>query len=94
MPANEPLLSNSEQITLRRVAHGQSDAARLPAADLARLRELNLIQGSAPAPSLTPAGRRQFLGLAKPVGLKSFDAESTMAGLLARLGARSAGGKR
>ena len=83
-------LTNSEQITLRRVAHGQSDAFRLPAEDMARLRELLLIAGSARAPHLTPAGQRQFLTLARPVALKPFDAQCTLTALVKQLQERNA----
>jgi hypothetical protein len=94
MPASGLQLTNSEQITLRRVAHGQSDAFRLPTADMARLRELFLIAGSARAPHLTPAGQRQFLTLARPVALKTFDAQGTLTALVERLQGRNADKRR
>ena len=87
-------LTNSEQITLRRVAHGQSDAIRLPAEDMARLRELLLIAGSTRAPHLTPAGQQQFLTLARPLALTSFDAQRTLTALVEQLQGRNADKRR
>jgi hypothetical protein len=81
-------LSTSEEITLRRVAHGQSDVGRLPAGDLARLRGLMLVIGNAGRPKLTAEGQRRFEGLAKPVPLRPFDAEDTLTSLVQRLQAR------
>lgn len=82
-------LSTSEEITLRRVAHGQSDVGRLPAEDLIRLRWLMLVDGHAGRPKLTPEGRRRFEALAKPVPLRTFDAEGTLSSLVKRLQART-----
>jgi hypothetical protein len=77
-------LTPSEEITLRRLAHGQSDVGRLCAADLARLQALYLID-AARVPSLTDAGWRRFERLAKPVPLASFDAESELTAVVERL---------
>lgn len=78
-------LTHSEEVTLRRVAHGQSDVARLCADDLVRLRALHLIGGSAPAPRLTTEGQRRFEQLAKPIALVSLDAERELTDLVGRL---------
>jgi len=85
MPAGMAALTASEQITLRRVAHAQSDVGRLCARDLERLRMLNLIDGSARTPRLTAKGWQRFDKLAKPVALASFDAESELTSLVDRL---------
>jgi hypothetical protein len=88
MPRPDAYLSTREEITLRRIAHGQSDVSRLPADDLARLRWLTLVDEHAGTPTLTAEGRRRFEGLAKPVPLKPFDAEGTLTTLVQRLQAR------
>jgi hypothetical protein len=75
-------------ITLRRVAHGQSDGARPPAQDLARLRRLMLINGDARWPQLTAAGRQRFDALAKPAARASLDIEGTLAAVVERLRVR------
>lgn len=56
-------LSADEEITLRRVAYGQSQVISLRARDLLRLRDLKLIEGSAHQPILTAEGKRRFDGL-------------------------------
>jgi hypothetical protein len=65
-------LSSNEAITLRRVAYGQSDVDSLRAQDLARLRALKLIEGSAREPTLTADGKRLFDALPKAAALTSF----------------------
>jgi hypothetical protein len=65
-------LSSNEAITLRRVAYGQSDVDSLRAQDLARLRLLKLIEGSAREPTLTADGKRLFDALPKAAALTSF----------------------
>ncbi|MBL6615192.1 MAG: hypothetical protein ISP49_12860 [Reyranella sp.] len=89
MPRPGTALSTSEEITLRRVAHGQSDIGRLPAEDLARLRWLMLVDGQAGRPKLTSEGRRRFEELAKPIPFSTFDAEGTLSSLVKRLQART-----
>jgi hypothetical protein len=80
-------LTSSEEITLRRVAHGQSDVSRLSAGDLARLRTLYLIDDGH-VPRLTVEGRRRFDRLAKSVPFAAFDAESELTALVERLARR------
>lgn len=72
---------------MRRVAHGQSDVARLRAEDLARLRTLCLIDAG-PRPHLTAQGKQRLERLTKPVPLASFDVESELTTLIARLKGR------
>ena len=84
----QPPLSTDEEITLRRVAHGQSNIAQLRAPDLLRLRALALIAGSARAPTLTAAGKRRFDTLSKPVAMKALDAVAELMAMVNRLTAR------
>jgi hypothetical protein len=81
-------LSANEEITLRRVAHGQSDVAHLRAEDLVRLRALALVGGSPCAPMLTAAGKACFDGLTKPAAMTEFDAQNEIMATLGRLMAR------
>jgi hypothetical protein len=63
------LLTTSEQITLRRVAHGQAIPGTLSAQDLTRLRALGLIGGPPQAPVVTADGQRCFDALPRPAPL-------------------------
>ncbi len=60
-------LTQDEEITLRRVAFGQSEVRALRAADLDRLRKLALIEDGKEGPQLTQAGRAHFDSLPKGV---------------------------
>ena len=84
-------LSANEEITLRRVAHGQSDVTRLRAEDLVRLRALALIDGAPQAPMLTAAGKARFDRLTKPA-MADFNAQNELMATLGRLMARKAEG--
>jgi hypothetical protein len=69
-------LSAEEEVTLRRVAYGQSEVRSLRAADLARLHALKLIEDSKDGPRLTREGKARFTALSKPsaqVGPRQFD---------------------
>jgi hypothetical protein len=59
------VLTPEEEVTLRRVAFGQSDVRAMRAQDLTRLRNLRLIQDGKDGPCLTVAGRRRFDELPK-----------------------------
>lgn len=59
------LLSPSEEITLRRVAFGESPVRTLRVEDLARLRRLRLIDDGKDGPRLTASGRVHFDALPK-----------------------------
>ncbi len=78
-------LSSNEAITLRRVAYGQSDVGRLRPQDLARLRVLQLIEGSTREPTLTAQGRERFDALPKAAALTSFEPHDELLGKMARL---------
>lgn len=66
MTDNSISLSADEQITLRRVAFGESPAHTLRPGDLVRLRHLRLIADGKDGPYLTAAGRTCFESLPKP----------------------------
>lgn len=59
------ILTPEEEVTLRRVAFGQSDVRAMRAQDLARLRHLRLIQDGKDGPCLTVSGRQRFDELPK-----------------------------
>ena len=59
------VLTPDEEITLRRVAFGQSDVRAMRAQDLTRLRNLRLIRDSKDGPCLTDSGRQRFDELPK-----------------------------
>src|SRR5512138_1875258 len=79
------VLSASEEVTLRRIALGQSDVGRLPRADLQRLLKLDLVRGRATALSLTAHGRQCIERLRRPARLASFDAEGALRAIVDRL---------
>jgi len=54
------VLTEAEEITLRRVAFGQSEVRAMRSADLAQLTRLKLIEPSKDGPQLTKAGREIF----------------------------------
>lgn len=66
MTDNSSSLSADEEITLRRVAFGESPVHTLRAGDLARLRRLRLIADAKDGLCLTEAGRTCFDSLPKP----------------------------
>jgi hypothetical protein len=82
-------LSTDEEVTLRRVAYGQSDVTHLRRNDLAHLRALDLVAGDPRVPTLTAAGKARFDQLAKHV-LADFNAQNELAATINRLMARKA----
>lgn len=78
-------LSSNEAITLRRVAFGQSDVSTLRPQDLARLRLLKLIEGSAREPTLTADGKRRFDALPKAATLAEFKPHDELVAAMTRL---------
>jgi len=82
-------LSSNEEVTLRRVAYGQSDVSHLRADDLARLRALDLVAGDPRVPTLTAAGKTRFDQLTKHV-VADFNAQNELAATINRLMARKA----
>lgn len=86
LPADRPTgLSPNEEVTLRRVAYGQSDIAHLRAQDLVRLRALNLIDGSPRVPALTPQGKQRFDTLPKSHAAMPAGASDDLMAMLGRL---------
>src|SRR5262245_13612688 len=86
MPLTEgALLTSGEQVTLRRVAYGQSSPGSLRPQDLQRLRTLGLIEGPAQAPVVTPSGRRCFDALPRPAALDHTGLEQALAEMLRSL---------
>ncbi|MBS0219929.1 MAG: hypothetical protein JSR91_04225 [Proteobacteria bacterium] len=63
-------LTDEEEVTLRRVAFGESEVKAMRVRDLARLHRLQLIEDGKDGPRLTAAGRAVFEGLPKAVGLQ------------------------
>jgi hypothetical protein len=61
-------LTDEEEVTLRRVAFGESEVKVMRAHDLARLRRLRLIEDTKDGPQLTAAGRDVFESLPKAIG--------------------------
>lgn len=70
-----PVLSDEEQITLRRVAFGESPTRTLRNADLVQLRALRLIEEGKDGPMLTSKGRQLYETLPRALGAASFDSE-------------------
>jgi hypothetical protein len=62
-------LTADEEVTLRRVAYGQSEERAMRRDDLVRLRWLRLIEDGSDGPQLTAAGKERFEALAKPARL-------------------------
>lgn len=63
------VLTADEEVTLRRVAFGQSEVRTMRAADLARLKALRLIEPAKDGPQLTASGKRHFDALPKAASL-------------------------
>ncbi len=61
-------LSTDEEVTLRRVAFGESPVHTLRAADLTHLRALRLIEDSKDGPILTARGKAHHAGLPRALG--------------------------
>ena len=77
-------LNSNEEITLRRVAFGQSDVSSLRSQDLSRLRALKLIEGSVREPTLTADGKRRFDALAKSAPFTEFKPHDELVSAMAR----------
>ena len=76
-PGHPPdALTGDQEVTLRRIAFGQSELRSLRRGDVARLRTLGLIQDGKDGLELTSAGRRCFDALPKAIiqtqGRRSF----------------------
>jgi hypothetical protein len=62
------VLSSEEEITLRRVAFGESPVHTLRSADLAQLRALRLIEDAKDGPVLTAKGKERYASLPRALG--------------------------
>ena len=78
-------LTTEEEVTLRRVAYGQSEARDMRQRDLARLRQLLLVEDDKDGPRLTVAGKRRFDILPKA---PSLDRSSSLDDMLKLIGPR------
>lgn len=63
------ILTSEEEITLRRVAFGQSEVRAMRAADLKKLHTLRLIEDGKDGPQVTASGRKHFETLSKVASL-------------------------
>lgn len=84
---SRPLTAN-EQVTLRRVAYGQSEVRAMRRHDLTRLRELKLIEDGKDGPRLTADGKQRFEVLPKAASL---DNSATFEEMLSTIGQRILG---
>ncbi len=66
VPPVPRVLTDNEQVTLRRVAFGQSEVRAMRAEDLVTLRSLKLIVDHRDGPQLTARGREVFEALPRP----------------------------
>jgi hypothetical protein len=71
-------LTPDEEITLRRVAFGQSEVRAMRRDDLIRLRRLGLIEDAKDGPRLTAAGKRCFDALGNPSAMGTDRQHETM----------------
>lgn len=62
------ILSADEEVTLRRIAFGESPVHTLRAADLTHLRALRLIEDRKDGPVLTVRGKEHHAGLPRALG--------------------------
>jgi len=70
-PTELPVLTANEEVTLRRVAFGQSEVRAMRAKDLTQLRQLGLIKDAKDGPQLTARGSERFAALPKAMTLGS-----------------------
>lgn len=85
-PANAPL-SSPQEVTLRRVAFGQSDVRAMRTHDLAELKRRGLIEEGKDGPVLTRTGQQRFDALPKSsIQTKSRSFDDMVAQLTTMLG--------
>jgi len=78
------VLSTDEEITLRRVAFGESPVHTLRAADLTHLRALRLIEDSRDGPILTVRGKEHHSGLPRALGAARHNQQDDLLGALSK----------
>ena len=76
------VLSTEEEVTLRRVAFGESPVHTLRAADLTHLRALRLIEDSKDGPALTARGKEHHAGLPRALGTVRYKQQDDLLGAL------------
>jgi hypothetical protein len=69
--SDKAILSGEQEVTLRRVAYGESPERTLRPADLEQLRALRLIENSKDGPVLTAEGRKRYETLPRALGTGS-----------------------
>ena len=80
-----PGLSENEEVTLRRVAFGQSEVRAMRADDLAQLRRLRLIEdGKDGRPQLTADGKKCLDALPRPMTLTEMKGADDFLATMAR----------
>jgi hypothetical protein len=77
-------LTPDEEVTLRRVAYGESPLRTLRLHDLKALRDLRLIEDHRDGPTLTAAGRKVFDSLPRPSAQSGREPMDAMLNELAR----------
>jgi hypothetical protein len=88
VPADKPplaVLTPDEEVTLRRVAFGQSEVRAMRAADLDRLRRLSLIENGKDGPQLTAKGKNHFEALKRAAAPAKGDASGDLISTMDRL---------
>ena len=78
------VLSGEEEVTLRRVAFGESPVHTLRAADLTHLRALRLIEDSKDGPVLTARGKQHHAGLPRALGAVRNKQQDDLLGALSK----------
>jgi hypothetical protein len=78
------VLSSDEEVTLRRVAYGESPVHTLRAADLTHLRTLRLIEDSKDGPVLTARGKEHHAGLPRALGAVRYKQQDDLLGALSK----------
>ena len=78
------VLSSDEEVTLRRVAYGESPVHTLRAADLTHLRALRLIEDSKDGPVLTARGKEHYAGLPRALGAVRHKQQDDLLGALSK----------
>ncbi len=80
----DAVLSGEEEVTLRRVAYGESPVRTLRAADLTQLLALRLIENGKDGPVLTAEGRKRFGVLPRAVGAVRAKRDDDLLGTLGK----------
>lgn len=78
------VLSSEEEVTLRRVAFGESPVHTLRATDLTHLRTLRLIEDGKDGPVLTARGKEHHAGLPRALGAVRYKHQDDLLGVLGK----------